>query len=94
MTVDRVDLELRVDELAGQHTGPAFADAIKALAAGLNGDEEELLKEILLERGANFDTALQDRVDARGWVPRQSDKAAAARGRRAGGARGRGGEEP
>ena len=92
--MDRADLELRVDELAGQHTGPAFADAIKALAAGLNGDEEELLKEILLERGANFDKALIDRVDARGWFQRQWDKAYDATGPRAGGDRGRGGEEP
>ena len=94
MTVDRVDLEQRVDELAGQHTGLAFADAIKALAAGLNGDEEELLKEILLERGGNVDKALMDRVDARGWFQRQWDKAYDATGARSGGDRGRGGEEP
>jgi hypothetical protein len=94
VTVDRADLELRVDELAGQHTGPAFADAIKALAAGLNGDEEELLKEILLERGGNVDKALMDRVDARGWFQRQWDKAYDATGPRSGGDRGRGGEEP
>ena len=83
MTVDRTDLEQRVDELAGQLTGPAFADAIKALAAGLNGDEEELLQEILLER-----------VDARSWFQRQWDKAYDASGPRSGGYRGRGGEEP
>jgi hypothetical protein len=94
VTVDRADLELRVDELAGQHTGLAFADAIKALAAGLNGDEEELLKEILLERGGNVDKALMDRVDARGWFQRQWDKAYDATGPRSGGDRGRGGEEP
>ena len=94
MTVDRADLEQRVDELAEQHTGPAFADAIKALAAGLNGDENDLLKEILLERGANFDKALMDRVDARGWFQRQWDKAYDATGPRSGGDRGRGGEEP
>jgi len=29
-----------------------------------------LLKEILLERGANLDKALMDRVDARGWFQR------------------------
>ena len=39
LTVDRADLERRVDELAEQHTGQAFADSIKALAADLNGDE-------------------------------------------------------
>jgi hypothetical protein len=71
----RADLERQVDELAAQHSGPAFADAIKALSAELNGDEAELLKEILLERGANFDKAMMDRVDARGWFRRQWDKA-------------------
>jgi len=73
--VDRADLERRVDELAEEHRGQAFADSIKALAADLNGDEEELLKEVLLERGANLDKALMDRVDARGWFQRQWDKA-------------------
>ena len=71
----RADLERRVDELAAQHSGRAFADAITALAAELNGDEAEVLQEILLERGANFDKAMMDRVDARGWFQRQWDKA-------------------
>jgi len=74
--VNRGDLERHVDELAEEHTGQAFADSIKTLAADLNSDEEELLKEILLERGANLDKALMDRVDARGWFQRQWDKAA------------------
>jgi hypothetical protein len=73
--VDRADLERRVDELAELHSGDAFADAIKTLAADLNGDEAEHLKEILLERGANFDQAVMERVDARGWFQRQWDKA-------------------
>lgn len=73
--MDRAALEWRVDELAEQHSGRAFADAIKELAAGLNGDEQELLKEILLERGASFDQAVMERVDARGWFRRQWDKA-------------------
>ena len=69
------DLEQQVDELAAQHSGQAFADAIKALDAQLNRYESELLKEILLERGATFDKAVMDRVDARGWFQRQWDKA-------------------
>ena len=73
--MDRADLEQRVDELAELHSGQDFADEIKALAADLNGDEAELLKEVLLERGANFDKAVMDRVDARGWFQRQWDKA-------------------
>ena len=73
--MDRADLEQRVDELAALHSGQDFADEIKALAADLNADETELLKEVLLERGANFDKAMMDRVDARGWFQRQWDKA-------------------
>ena len=73
--LSRVDLEWRVDDLAEKHSGRAFADAIKALAADLNGDEKELLQQILLERGASFDQAVMDRVDARGWFQRQWDRA-------------------
>jgi hypothetical protein len=71
----RAELELRVDELARHHSGRDFADAIKALAGELNGDEKELLQEVLLERGARFDQAVMDRVDTRGWFQRQWDKA-------------------
>ena len=93
--MDRTDLERRVDELAEQHTGQAFADSIKALADDLNGDEEELLKEILLERGANFDKALMERVDARGWFQRQWDKASSGiEPGSSGGNGGRAGEKP
>ena len=73
--IGRASLERRVDELAEQHSGKAFADAIKELAAGLDSGDAELLREILLERGANFDKAVMDRVDARGWFQRQWDKA-------------------
>ena len=93
--MDRADLERRVDELAEQNTGQAFADSIKVLAADLNSDEEELLKEILLERGAKLDKALMDRVDARGWFQRQWDKADAGfEPRSSGGDGGRAGEKP
>ncbi len=71
----RAELERRVDALAEEHSGQEFADAIKALAADLNGDDAELLKRILLDRGANFDQAVMDRIDARGWLRRQWDKA-------------------
>jgi CHASE3 domain sensor protein len=71
----RAELEWRVDDLAQQHSGRAFADAIKALADELNGDEKELLQQILVERGASFDQAIMERVDARGWFQRQWDKA-------------------
>lgn len=71
---------MRVDELAELYSGQAFANAIKALAGDLNSDEEELLKQILLERGANFDKAVMDRIDARSWYQRQWDKAAGSGG--------------
>jgi hypothetical protein len=71
----RAELEFAVDELAQQHSGRDFADAIKALAAELNGDEKELLQEVLLDRGASVDKAFMDRVDTRGWFQRQWDKA-------------------
>ena len=73
--IGRAELERRVDELAEQHSGAAFAEAIKELAAGLDSGDAELLREILLERGASFDKAVMDRVDARGWFQRQWDKA-------------------
>jgi hypothetical protein len=73
--IGRAELERRVDELAERHSGAAFADAVKELAAELDSVDGELLKEILLERGANFDQAVMDRVDARGWFQRQWDKA-------------------
>ena len=73
--MDRADLERRVDELAELYSGKEFADAIKSLSGDLNGDEAELLKQILLERGASFDKAVMERVDARGWFQRQWDKA-------------------
>lgn len=75
MTMGRAELERRVDELAAEHSGAAFAAAIKALAVELDEDDTELLREILLERGASFDQAVMDRVDARGWLRRQWDKA-------------------
>ena len=78
--MDRIDLEQRVDGLAELYSGQDFADEIKALAADLNADETELLKEVLLERGANFDKAMMDRVDARGWFQRQWDKASGSGG--------------
>jgi hypothetical protein len=71
----RAELERRIDELAAQHKGRAFADAVKALAAELGDEDEELLKDILVERAASLDQAVMDRVDARGWVRRQWDRA-------------------
>jgi hypothetical protein len=73
--VNRTELERRVDELAAAHTGAAFAEAIQALAAGLEPGELEQLREILAVRAVNLDQAVMERVDARGWLRRQWDKA-------------------
>lgn len=71
----RRQLEDRVDELADEHSGKAFADAIRAYSETLTEPEQEQLKHVLLERAANFDQAIMDRVDARGWLRRQWDRA-------------------
>lgn len=72
---NRVVIAHRVDELAWEHSGRAFADAIQAYSATLDEASQEELKQILLERAANFDQAIMDRVDAGGWFRRQWDKA-------------------
>ena len=72
---ERAELERRVDELAGELSGRAFADAIRSYHATLDAASQELLTDVLLERAAEFDQALMDRVDARGWFRRQWDRA-------------------
>ena len=72
----RAIVEGRVDELGRQHKGREFAEAIRVYAATLDERAQEGLRQIVLERAANFDQAIMDRVDARGWLRRQWDKAA------------------
>jgi hypothetical protein len=69
------EVERRVDELAAAHSGRAFADAVRAYAEELDDESREQLEQVLLERGASLDQAVMDRVDARGWLRRQWDKA-------------------
>jgi hypothetical protein len=69
------DVERRVDELAALYSGREFADAIKSYAGTLDAPQREELEQILLERAANLDQAVMERVDARGWFRRQWDKA-------------------
>ena len=73
--MNRHQLERRVDELAAEYSGPAFADAVKEFAAGLDAGELEELQTILVVRAGNLDQAVMERVDARGWLRRQWDKA-------------------
>lgn len=74
----RAELERRVDELADEYSGRRFADAIRAYSDTLDEDAQEELKQVLLERAADFDQAIMERVDARGWFRRQWDKASPA----------------
>jgi hypothetical protein len=71
----RRELEQRVDELSQQLSGRAFAKAVQEYFDQLDRESQEQLREILLERAANLDQAVMDRVDARGWMRRQWDKA-------------------
>jgi hypothetical protein len=71
----RAELERRVDELASRHSGREFAEAVRAYAATLDERAQEDLKQLLLERAADFDQAIMDRIDARGWLRRQWDRA-------------------
>jgi Flp pilus assembly protein TadB len=72
----RAELARRVDELAELHSGRAFAAAVQAYADELDEDSREELKEVLLERAIGLDQAIMERVDSRGWLRRQWDKAA------------------
>ena len=71
----RVELERRVDELAREYSGRRFAEAIRAYSETLDEQAQEALKQVLLERAADFDQAIMERVDARGWFRRQWDRA-------------------
>jgi hypothetical protein len=57
-----------VDELG---IGPE----LERFAAGLSEDERELLQDVLVERSGATDYALRERLDARGWLRRQCDRA-------------------
>ncbi|MDX6439657.1 MAG: hypothetical protein QOF45_2240 [Gaiellaceae bacterium] len=73
--MNRTVIAGRVDELADEHSGRAFAEAIRAYAETLDEASQEELRQIVLERAANFDQAVMDRVDAGGWLRRQWDRA-------------------
>jgi len=72
----RLDVARRVDELARQHSGRDFAAAVREYSLTLDDEAQQELKQVLLERAADFDQAIMDRVDARGWFRRQWDRAA------------------
>ena len=73
--MSRAEIEQRVDELASEHSGRAFVEAIHAYSETLDETSQEELREIVLDRAANFDQAVMERVDTGGWFRRQWDKA-------------------
>ena len=73
--MSRVEIEQHVDELASEHSGAAFVEAISAYSATLDEASQEDLRQIVLDRAANFDQAVMERVDTGGWFRRQWDKA-------------------
>jgi hypothetical protein len=72
---DRAEIARRVDELAEELSGAPFAAAIQEYFEELDPESQAALREIVLERAANLDQAVMDRVDARGWFRRQWDQA-------------------
>lgn len=66
----RAELERRVDELAGLHSGEAFAEAVRRYSGTLGDDGREELKTVLLERARLLEGAVRERAEARGWIRR------------------------
>jgi hypothetical protein len=66
----RRELEQRVDELAAQYEGEAFADAVRSYSDGLDEGAREELKVILLQRARALEDAVGERFEAQGWLRR------------------------
>ena len=67
---DRTELERRVDELHREHSGKAFAEAVRRYSETLGEDEREELKQVLLGRARLLEDAVEERFRARGWMRR------------------------
>ena len=73
---DRAALEAQVDRLAEEHVGREFVAAVEKLAADLGPEDRLALEEILLARSSDsFRDAIAARVESKGWIRRQLDKA-------------------
>ncbi len=66
----RRELEQRVDQLAAEHSGQEFADAVAAYAQGLDDEERAELEAILLQRARALEDAVSERFEAKGWLRR------------------------
>ncbi len=69
----REALGRRVAELEEHHAGEDFVAAVERFAASLEHGERDLLESILLERSGGLERALEQRIDARGWLRRLWD---------------------
>ena len=78
------ELEERVDELADEHAGQEFADAVAAYARGLNDEERAALEVILLQRARTLEDAVSERFEAKGWLRRTFDRMSQPPGNRPG----------
>ena len=73
---NRVELERRVDELAERAVRPGLRQGDPDyFGGGSTPSHRRSCGRILLERASNLDQAVMDRVDARGWLRRQWDRA-------------------
>jgi hypothetical protein len=67
------ELAARVDALAHEHEGDEFVAAVRRLAAELGPDQQDVLRQILLERAADeedFQQAVRRRAAEKGWIRR------------------------
>ena len=73
----RRDIEDRVNVLRERYDGDAFAAAVAEFSEELGAEEQEDLREILLERSrehAQRNAALDQRLDQGGWLRRTFGK--------------------
>ena len=67
---DRLELERRVDELHGEHSGKAFAEAVRRYSDTLAPDEREELKAVLAEKARAEQNAVAEIGIPRGYFRR------------------------
>ena len=66
----RAALEHRVDELASEHSGQAFAAAVAAYADTLDPVAREELGAVLLEKAGGPEQAIRHQYEERSWLRR------------------------
>jgi len=71
--VTRDELAAEIARLEGGER--PLVEAVRELAERLGEAERRLLQELLLERSGGLDRALEQRIEARGWLRRQWDAA-------------------